>query len=136
FGRQMSAGFAAMDQGEFQRAIAAFENALKIKPDAADAASALQQARNENTQQRLQSLLASASAHEAGEPWQSALEAHQLALKLGHNPIAARVGSIRTGTRAKIGKDLRAILAAPERLTTPAVHQEFQAFCREVSAIA
>lgn len=136
FGRQMSAGFAAMDEGEFQKAIAAFEQALKIRPDAADAASALQQARNENTQQSLQSLLASANAHEAEEEWQSALEAYEQALNVDPNLVAARVGSIRTGTRAKIDKDMSSILAAPERLTTPAVHQDYQAFYREVSAMA
>ncbi|MCW8196129.1 hypothetical protein F6455_15155 [Proteobacteria bacterium 005FR1] len=135
FGKHMSVGFAAMSSSDHSRAINAFKQALAIRPQADDARTALTQAQNESTQTRLQALLVEASEHEQNERWQQAVDGYQEALKVDPNLVAARVGSIRAGTRAKIDKDLEDILAAPERLTTPAVHQDYQAFLAETRKI-
>ncbi|MGQ9425482.1 hypothetical protein ACXYTJ_07430 [Gilvimarinus sp. F26214L] len=131
FGRHMSTGFAAMSNSEYPAAIAAFEQALELRPGAEDARAALTQARNESTQTRLQALLQKARSHEAAEQWQSAVEQYEAALKLDKNLVEARVGKIRAGTRADVDRRLEAILAKPERLNTPSVHDEYQAFYQE-----
>lgn len=135
FGKHMSAGFSAMADSDYSLAIEAFKNALAIRPQADDARNALKQAENESTQTRLQALLDKATRHEAREQWQQAVEQYQQALKIDPNLVAARVGSIRAGTRAEIDSTLEKILARPERLTTPAVHQEYQAFLAETNKI-
>jgi tetratricopeptide (TPR) repeat protein len=135
FGKHMSAGFSAMADGDYPRAISTFKDALAIRPQADDARNALKQAENESTQTRLQSLLAEAAQHEQSEQWQEAVEQYQQALKIDPNLVAARVGSIRAGTRAEIDRNLEKILAKPERLTTPAVHQEYQAFLAETRKV-
>lgn len=136
FGRHMSAGFAAMASASYQEAIAAFEQAQAIRPDAADAKAALVQARNQDTQSRLQSLLQKAQQHEQNEEWRAATDLYQEALKIDANLVDARVGSIRAGTRAEIDENLERILAAPQRLTTPTVHQEYTRFLDETRRIS
>lgn len=136
FGRHMSTGFAALSAGNHAAAAGAFEQALKVRPGAEDARAALVQAQNQTTQSRLQTLLQQAAAHEQNEEWQAAADRYQEALQVDGSLVEARVGSIRAGTRAEIDENLERILAAPQRLTTPTVRQEFQAFYEETRRIS
>lgn len=136
FGRHMSTGFAAMAANQYPEAIAAFEQALQTRPEAADAQSALTQAKNQSTQTHLQNLLQQAREHERSEEWRAAADRYQEALKMDSSLVDARVGSIRAGTRADIDENLEQILAAPERLTTPAVHRDFLQFYEETRRIS
>lgn len=131
FGKNMSAGFSAMSSSRYSQAIDAFQRALAIKPNAADARSALRQAQNEKTQSELQALLSQAKQHEQSEKWQAALDKYEQALAVDENLVQARVGAIRAGARADVDAKLESILESPERLTTPAVHEDYQAFYRE-----
>lgn len=135
FGRNMSVGFSAMSSNNYERAIGAFQRALKVRPDAADARNALKQAQNENTQAKLQVLLTQAKEHEQDEEWQPATDKYEQALAVDKNLVEARVGAIRAGARAEIDRNLESILGSPERLTTPAVHREYQAFYEETQDI-
>lgn len=136
FGRHMSTGFAAMATSSYAKAIAAFEHALQVRPNASDAQAALVQAQNQSTQTSLQHLLQEAAQHEEHEEWAAAADRYKEALQVDSSLVDARVGSIRAGTRAEIDESMERILGAPERLTTPAVHRDFQRFLEETRRIS
>lgn len=135
FSRHMSQGFAALGSEQYAEAADAFQRALAIKPGAADARNALTQAQDQQTQVGISRLIANAEAQESREQWAEALASYEQALALDSNLAAARVGKIRTGTRADIDKKLRDILAHPERLTTPSVHSEYQQLHDDISQL-
>jgi tetratricopeptide (TPR) repeat protein len=135
FGKQMSLGYAAINDQQYDKAIKAFASASAIKPNADDAKTALTQARNEKTQADIQGYMQAAEQLEQTEQWQEALDNYNKALALDGNLVAARVGAIRTGARADVDKKLQETIDAPERLTTVSVHQEFSEYLVRTKAI-
>ncbi len=135
FGQQMSIGYAAINAKRYANAIAAFEKASQIKPEASDAQSALTQARNEKTQDDIQNFMQAAQQYEKTEEWQQAFDSFNSALALDPNLVAARVGAIRTKARTDVDNKLSGILEAPERLTTQTVHAEFSQYLAKSKAI-
>lgn len=135
FGQQMSLGYAAINNQQYQQAISAFKKASAIKPNASDAQSALVQAENEATLATIANHIKNAENFEANEQWQQALDEFNSALALDNTVVAARVGSIRTQARADIDTKLQGIIDNPQRLTTASVYQEFQEYLKRTKAL-
>ena len=132
YAKAMSMGFAALNSAQYDQAINAFKQALRLKPGAGDAQAALVQAQNQDTQAAIQQLLTAAIAAEQAEQWQTALDNYNQALELDSNLVQARVGKIQAETRADIDRRLEDVLAQPDRLTTANVFSEYQQLGREI----
>lgn len=136
YAKAMSLGFSALNQGNFDQAAQHFQQALKIKPGAADAQAAIVQAKNQNTQSTLQQLINNAVSAETNEQWQQAVDNYNQALKLDNNLVQAKVGKIKAEHRAQIDQRLVDILNNPDRLTSDNVFKEYQQLGREVRDMA
>lgn len=136
FAKAMSQGYAALNSHTYGQAKTFFRQALKIIPDAAEARQALEQASNQQTQSRIQRLLAAAGQEENQEHWQKASEQYQTILTLDSSVVSARVGLIRSSARADLDTKLEQILAAPSRLANQAVYKQTRQLLTDAEAIA
>ena len=123
FNDAMSRGYRALNSKDYPTARKAFEQALKIRPGAAAAQSALAQVNNQSEQRRVKTLLANAEQHETSEQWQQAADTYQQLLNSDASLVAARVGLLRSQTRAELDKDIQQVLDNPLRLATDKVYQ-------------
>jgi len=135
FNAFMSAGYAALDQQNFAAALNQFNKALKIKPDAATAKTALQQTRHQTTTLDIANTLEQASANEKNEQWQMAIELYSKALRLEKNLAEAQTGKQRAEKRLAINQRLELILSRPERLSDEKVHAETSAYYNQTSKL-
>jgi tetratricopeptide (TPR) repeat protein len=124
FNTHMSLGFTAMQERRFSKARDAFSAALKLKPRAVEARSALEQTRHKLTTISIGSLLASAKKYEAEEKWDSALEKYRSALKLDSSLAEAQQGEKFSSLRSKLNARLEQIISQPTRLYDPKVFME------------
>ncbi len=136
FARAMSEGYAALQSQRFAAAKKSFQQALKVRPGASEAANALTQTQNQHTQTQIQSYLSRAAGLESREQWREAGDNYSQALKLDKNLVAARIGQIRSEARAKLDQSAEAILADPLRLADPAVYQRGRSLFADMQAIA
>ncbi len=121
FGQAMSAGFAAMQSGNFKAARDAFGRARSLDPDSPAPREALAQV---NEAVRLASIARyrqNAELFESRERWAEAAEAYGAVLELDSSIAFAQQGRQRANTRAQLDQQLEYHLANPERLYAPAV---------------
>ena len=78
---------------------------------------------NQSEQRRVKTLLANAEQHETSEQWQQAADTYQQLLNSDASLVAARVGLLRSQTRAELDKDIQQVLDNPLRLATDKVYQ-------------
>ena len=126
FTEAMSAGYSALNAGNFNKARQSFKRAQGLKPGAGEVNAALTQTDNRQTQQQIQQLLSQATQHERNEQWQPAADAFGKALALDSSLVKARIGQIRTQARADFDGQILAILDKPERLASDAVYRQAQ----------
>ncbi|GAB1261356.1 hypothetical protein [Aurantivibrio plasticivorans] len=136
FAAKMATGFAALAADNVQIAISSFQQALTIKPNAADANTALRQAQQQQTNKTIQSTLKQALQQESEEKWQEALSSYKAILELDRNIVEAQVGKIRSQVRHDVDKKLTDILKNSARLNSPAVHAQYTAFYKDTLSIA
>ncbi|TQV84630.1 hypothetical protein FKG94_03660 [Exilibacterium tricleocarpae] len=136
FSQAMSEGYAALYSKRFTQAKRSFQQALTIRPGAAEANNALTQARNQHTQTRIQAALAEAERLEQKEQWAAANDSYGKALALDSSLVAGRIGQIRSSARATLDTTVEKLLADPLRLSDPAVHRQGRATLGDMQAIA
>ncbi len=135
FASEMSSGFGALGQGEYSAAITAFERAIKIKPGSNEAVAALAQAKNSQTQTKVQKLLSNVRTSVAAEMWAESVADFKSILQLDPNSVSAKVGLVEAQERLKIDTKLVSILDNPLPLATPSVYREYQTFIGELRKI-
>lgn len=136
FNTHMSQGFVAMEDRRFSRARDAFNDALKLKPRAAEARSALEQTRHKLTTISISSLLVSAEKNAAAEKWDDALEKYKSALKLDSSLAQAQEGQQFASLRSKLNARLEQIIFQPSRLYDPKVFLETVKFRTKLGALS
>lgn len=124
FGQIMSSGYALLQAGESEQAIAVFQRAsrLGIKQDEAQAA--IIQTENEiaNTEiNRLSKLITTA---EQSEQWQEAVDQYDNVLAIDGNLLFAINGRDYAGKRARLDRLLVEAIANPERFSEDEVFEE------------
>lgn len=136
FNKHMSEGFAAMELKRFSEARLAFNQALKLKPRAAEARSALEQTNHKLTTININSLLTDARKFEEEERWDAALEKYGAALKLDSSLAEAQQSQQFASLRSKLNERLELILSQPERLYDSRVYNETVEFQNKLSALS
>ena len=136
FNALMSAGFNALGASQFNKAGKSFSRALKIKPDSADARSAIAQTNQNLIELRIGALLRDGRALEGEEKWHDALAKYDAALEKDGALTDAQVGKKRASLRAQIDDRFVKVFAEPTRLYDSGVYQEITNFHRMVAATA
>jgi len=136
FNRNMSSGFAALQDKQFSQAQKSFNSALKIKQNSNEARNALEITKNNLTTARINSMLSTAKKLEMQEKWHEALTGYNSALSLDASLAEAQSGQKRTSVRAQIHDRLDQILNQSERLYDHVVYDEITAFHKTVSAVS
>lgn len=121
FHRAMSEGYEALDQGSFAKARSAFRDAGKLQANSAEVSSALAELKTAETAARLAGLQRQGRSLEDGETWEDAVARYQEALQLDPTIVFAQEGLARSEPRARLDRQLREALEAPERLADPSV---------------
>lgn len=132
FNSNMTAGYAALEQQNFDTAINEFNRALKIRPASAAAKTALQQTEHKATALKITNTLNQAADKEKNEQWQGAIDLYNNALKLESNLTNAQTGKQRAQSQLTTYKRLEKILSEPERLNDKNVHAEITAYYDEI----
>lgn len=122
----MSEGYAALDDGRFDAAASAFAKARSLQPDSPETEAALTELRATQTADRLGKLRRKAQELEAQEAWGDAVAGYEEALAVDPTLVFAQEGLARAQPRARLDSQLREALAAPERLSDPAVARSLE----------
>ena len=132
YSRAMSAGYAAISDGDFDTAKREFAKAKKLKPDASDPQIGITQAENGIVQARIDGLFSGASEFERKEQWHKAVDNYQKLIKADNSLVRAITGKARAEARAKLDDKLEELLDDPLTLSQPKRNQ----FARKVLADA
>lgn len=132
----LDAGFAALQSGDHEAAIRAFERALAARPGSSSARTGLAEARRRATAARIDALFTAARQAEAAEDWSAAADRYGEALALEANLPAARTGQTQATTRARLDAALRATLATPQRLSARDVQSAANGLLDQARAVA
>ncbi len=135
FQGEMSRGYALLDAAQFTAAQAAFNTALELRPDSAEAKSALLEVEAAATNSSLAALQRKGAALQQQERWSDAQAVYERALKIDDSVLFAKEGMAKASERARLDKQFRSILEEPARLEEPAVAQEASDFLRHARQI-
>ncbi|HEY8569321.1 hypothetical protein [Microbulbifer sp.] len=113
YSQAMSAGYAAIASGDYDKARELFHQAKKLKPAANDPDVGLAQAENGIAKARLDRLFASASEHETQEQWHQAAKAYGKLIEQDGSLVEAITGKARADARAKLDDQLQELLSDP-----------------------
>ena len=135
FKRQMSAGYQALGRKNYSAAITAFQAAVKLDPQAAEAQEALKQAQNERNLFAINGHLEKAEKFRGQEQWQQALNEYNQALEIDRNLLIVRQNREETAVRARLDAALQNAINQPQRLTSEAIWKAARVLYREATAI-
>jgi tetratricopeptide (TPR) repeat protein len=120
----MSEGFAAMQTGDSDAAIAAFERALAMRPGSQQALEAITQTRDQLAVDQITTHQDSARSFEASEQWASAVAEYDAALAIDSNLVFAQQGRDYAQKRLQLDTLLQSAIQQPARLADAAVHEQ------------
>ncbi len=135
FNAAMTAGYEALDNGNYATAENKFLAARRIMPDAQETQGALEQARTARTRSQIDSYTVKAAAAEKRESWLQAIAHYQSILNIDETVVFARSGLIRSKARADLDRRLQQIIDQPARLSEDTVYNAAQTSWRESSGI-
>ena len=124
FSATMSEGFALLDTGDPEAAIAEFERAAGLGVNNEQAQSAIEQTRNQVASVEIERLRGRIEAAEQAEQWQDALDAYDEVLAIDANVVFAQDGREYAARRALLDKLLTDAIANPYRFNEDPVYQE------------
>ena len=124
FSNAMSAGFNALAAGNPQQAETAFREALVLKPESAEASSALEQTLSQMTMAAINIHLDAAAENVANEQWQLALNEYDAALEIDPNLVTVRESRSEANSRNNLDKYLETVNDDPLRLAETSVYQQ------------
>lgn len=112
----MGQGLEQLQLKQFQRALAAFKQALVIKPGDNHASTMIKTAQSGQQQYRIEQHLVKANESEENEQWSEAAEHYQKTLALDASLMSARIGKLRSEARSTLDQQLKKLLSDPLRL--------------------
>lgn len=123
FDSRMSEGLAALADGDFESARAAFRMAERLRPGSTEPADGLLQVDQGVRLQRINALENRAADFEQAERWEDAVTAYEEILELDANLAFAQEGLSNARNRVGLHKQLDDYIASPDALSTPATMQ-------------
>lgn len=127
----MSEGLAALEIGQWQTALAAFERASSLRPGAPEVDDGIARAQVGQRRETIAEKLRRAGELEQGEAWREAEKTYSAVLAIDPESAAALSGIRRTDARANLDERLEFHLANPGRLSTPAVFDDATSYLEE-----
>ncbi len=124
FAAAMSRGYAALQGGEPDAALRAFEQALAMRPGSAEVEAAMQQARDTQTFDAISVHIDAAVQHEDNEEWAQAVVAWDEALAIDPNLVDAVQGRERSDSRRKLDDFLLNTIANPLRVAEAEINTQ------------
>lgn len=131
----MGRGYSALQSKQYGEATKGFLLAQQLQPQSEAPKAGLQQVASQKQQRSLNRYFTKAEQLEQQERWQQAKDNFDLALKTDPSLIQAKVGSLRTGARAKLHQQLQQLIDAPLRLSSDGVYREAQTSLDDALAI-
>ena len=124
FTRVMSEGFTALQSGESESAIAAFERALSMRPNSTQAQEAITQTKDQLAVTQINVHRSAAENFADQEQWAAAVREYDAALSIDPNLVFAIEGRDYTQKRAQLDSLLASAIDQPERLSDAAVYEQ------------
>lgn len=135
FTAAMSQGYSALQQSQFDNARSSFRRAQKLKPEAQEARSGLEEVAHRITQNRITAYRQQAEKLIADEQWQAAAEQYKAVLQLDASVLFAQEGHKQTSDRARLDQLLLEQINNPERLASDGVYQEAGALLKVAATV-
>jgi len=120
----LSAGYAALDAGDYDAARRAFEAALRQRPNDGAAQDGMSQVEQRSTLSNIEQYHQKAIRDEADERWTDAVASYQKVLAVDGSIKFAMDGKARAGARADLDRKLNAALADPGALSSDATYAD------------
>ena len=120
FDARMSEGLAALAEGDYPGARAAFRMAQKLKPESGEPADGLLQVDQGIRLDRIVRLESQAQREERNEEWETAVETYQSILEIDGNLSFAKEGLARSRQMAALHAQLDEYIADPDSLSATA----------------
>ena len=124
FDERMSEGLAALAQGDYAAARAAFRVAAELDPKAREPADGLIQVENALRLERIASLKSEAEAMAAAERWEDAVSVYDEVLEIEPGLDFANRDRAAALERVKIHETIGGFIAEPDQLSDPATLQK------------
>ncbi len=124
FARIMSEGYALLQSGSPDEAIAAFQRAANLGINQQEARAAIEQTETEVANAQINALRAEIDTAEASENWAAAVVAYDQVLSIDPNLTFALEGRNYADTRAALDAFLVSAINSPERLSEDEVYNE------------
>jgi tetratricopeptide (TPR) repeat protein len=124
FTRVMSQGFTALQAGESEAAIVAFERALAMRPNSTQAQEAITQTKDQLAVTQINVHRGAAEDFAAQEQWAAAVREFDAALGIDSNLVFAIEGKDYAGKRAQLDTLLQSAIDQPARLADTAVYEQ------------
>ena len=124
FSAVMSAGFAMLDAGDPEAAIAEFERAAGLNVNNEQAQAAIEQTRNQVASVEIERLRGRIGNAEQSEQWQQAVETYDEVLAIDANVVFALNGRDYAARRALLDSLLAEAIANPYRFNEDEVYRE------------
>ncbi|MGY8813228.1 MAG: hypothetical protein ACKVHQ_00720 [Gammaproteobacteria bacterium] len=136
FNTLMSEGYRHLQQNNLDKARLSFQRASKLKPNAAEVKSAINQTNTEITNQNINEILDNAVQMEQQEKWAEAVAEYDKALVLDSNLAQAQEGKQFSQGRENLDSRLKQIIAEPARLSNKAVYEESRIIHQSAASIS
>ena len=117
FDARMSEGLAALTEGDYAGARAAFRMAQKLRPESTEPADGLQQVDQGIRLDRISNLERQAQRQESNEEWETAVETYQSILDIDGNLAFAKEGLARSRQMAALHAQLDEYITDPDSLS-------------------
>lgn len=124
FESRMSEGIAAMVEGDYLTARAAFRRADEIRPGAPEPADGLLQVEQALRLQSISRLEEQARQQEQSEQWEDAVQTYRDILELDSTLAFAQQGLARSGERVALFEQIDEYIEDPDSLSSPRILQE------------
>jgi tetratricopeptide (TPR) repeat protein len=132
----LSAGYAALDAGNYDAAKRAFDTALRQRPNDGAAKDGMSQAEQRSTLSSIELYREKATRDEADERWTDAVASYQNVLAVDATIKFAIDGRARAGARADLDRRLNSALADPGALSSDATYADIAALYQSAVKIA
>lgn len=136
FRAHMSRGYAALDNGQYEAALAAFDEAETVYPGHAAIAQARAQLANRDAQQSVSRRMQRAAALEGEERWAEAMVVYESLLEEDPSLADARARALPVRVRAQLDAQLESLIAEPLKLAGPTAHRNAQQVLEDARGIA